>query len=67
LDVKTYLKLHGREELTKLFRYRDPKTDVGRFADSLFQMLVGLFDQELKSIIEGETFEETPIDWQGYK
>jgi hypothetical protein len=67
LNVADYLKLHGREDLTKFFRYRDPKTDVRHFADSLLQILIGLFGTDLKPIIEGKTFEETPIDWQGYK
>ena len=67
LDVEDYLKLHGREELSKYFRYRDPKTDVRAFADAFFQMLCDLLGKELQPILTGKTFEETPIDWQGYK
>jgi len=26
-----------------------------------------LLDRDLKPIINGQTFEETPIDWMGYK
>jgi len=67
LNLEDYLKLHGREELTKMFAYRDPATDVRNFADSFLQMLCTLFDNDLKAILDGTTFEETPIDWMGYK
>ena len=67
LDVEDYLKLHGREELTTFFNYREPTTDVRRFADSFLQMLVGLLNKDLKPILDGKLFEETPIDWMGYK
>jgi hypothetical protein len=67
LNVEDYLKLHGRGGLTKYFRYRDPKTDVRSFAESFLQMLSGLLDEDLKPILDGKTFEETPIDWMGYK
>jgi hypothetical protein len=67
LNVNDYLKLHGREELSKFFTYRDPPTDIRSFADSFLQMLCGLLDQDLKPIVDGKTFEETPIDWMGYK
>ncbi len=30
-------------------------------------MLIDLFDDDLKPIVEGETLESTPIDWQGHK
>jgi hypothetical protein len=67
LDVEDYLKEHGREALAKFFTYRDPSTNVQSFADTFMQMLAGLLDRDLKPIIEGKTFEETPIDWMGYK
>jgi hypothetical protein len=67
LDVEDYLKSHGREGLTKFFTYRAPATDVRGFADTFLQMFVGLLDRDLKPILEGKTFEETPIDWMGYK
>lgn len=67
LDVEDYLKEHGREALTKFFTYRDPATNVRSFADTFLQMLVGLLDRDLKPILEGKIFEETPIDWMGYK
>jgi hypothetical protein len=67
LDVEDYLKAHEREALTKFFTYRDPATNVRSFADLFLQMLVGLLDRDLKPIIDGQAFEETPIDWMGYK
>lgn len=67
LDVEDFLKLHGRDELTKFFTYRDPNTDVRSFADSFFHMLSALLDTDLKPILDGKTFEETPIDWMGYR
>ena len=67
LDVEDYLKLHKREMLTQYFTYRDPSTDVRVFADTFLRMLSGLLDRDLRPIINGRTFEETPIDWMGYK
>ena len=67
LNVEDYLKAHDREMLTEYFTYRDTSTNVRAFADMFLQMLVGLLDRDLKPIIEGKTFEETPIDWMGYK
>ena len=67
LNVEDYLNAHKRETLTKYFTYRDPATNLRSFADTFLVMLVGLLDHDLKPIIEGKTFEETPIDWMGYK
>lgn len=38
LNVEDYLKLHGRDDLTHFFTYRDPNTDTRVFAQSFFQM-----------------------------
>jgi hypothetical protein len=67
LDVEDFLKLHGRDDPTKFFTYHDPNTDVRNFADSFFHMLSALLDTDLKPILDGKTFEETPIDWMGYR
>jgi len=67
LNVEDYLKLHGREELTHFFTYREPSTDIRAFAQAFFQMLVGVMRSELASILDGRVWEDTPIDWQGYK
>ena len=67
LDVEDYLKGHDRESLTKHFIYRDPVTNLRSFADTFLELLVGLLDRDLRPIVEGVTFEETPIDWMGYK
>jgi len=67
LDVEDYLKEHGREALTKFFTYRDPATNVRTFADTFLVMLAGLLERDLKPILDGRIFEETPIDWMGYK
>lgn len=67
LDVEDYLKTHGRDELTKFFTYRAPNTDVRAFAQAFFQTLGGLLNRELAPILRGETWEDTPIDWMGYK
>jgi hypothetical protein len=66
LDVGDYLEHHGRSDMARLLIHDGP-TDVRAFAESSLRMLLGLLDDELKPIVEGETFEETPIDWQGYK
>lgn len=67
LFVDDFLKKHGREALTEFFTYRDPATNLHSFADTFFRVLVGLLDSDLKPILEGEVFEETPIDWMGFK
>lgn len=67
LDVEDCIEKHGRETLTGLLTYRDPATNLHSFADTFFRMLVRLFDSDLKPILEGKVFEETPIDWMGYK
>ena len=67
LDVEDYLKLHKLNSLAKPFTYGDPKTDLRLFADSFFKGLDGIFDKELKPILDGKLFEETPIDWMGYR
>ncbi len=67
LVVLDYLESRGRSDLQELFTYDDPATDLRIFAESTIRVLLGLLDNELKPIVEGKTFEETPIDWQGYK
>ncbi|TXT27315.1 MAG: hypothetical protein FD134_66 [Gallionellaceae bacterium] len=67
LDVEDFLKLHGYDELTKFFTYRDPKTDICNFANSFLNVFCELLDTNLKPILDSKTFEETPIDWMGYR
>jgi hypothetical protein len=67
LDVEDYLKLHGHEELTESFAYHGPIADLRGFVDSFLRNLAGLLDSDLKPILEGTVWEETPIDWMGYK
>jgi hypothetical protein len=67
LEVEDYLKLHGHEELSKSFTYHGPVSDLRSFADSFLRNLVDLLDGDLKPILEGTVWEETPIDWMGYK
>ena len=67
LDVEDYLKLHGRSDVSASLTLDGPPTDLRSFAESAIQTLLALLDNELRPIVEGKTFEETPIDWQGYK
>jgi len=67
LNVKDYLKSHGHEAPARLFRYRASNTDVRSFAQSFFDMFDGLLRKELASIVQGKAWEDTPIDWMGYK
>lgn len=67
LNVKDFLKRHKRDDLTRFFSYRDPATDIRSFAESFLDMLLELFDADLKRVLDGSTFEDTPIDWAGYK
>jgi hypothetical protein len=64
LNLKTYLKLHGREDL---FTFRDPQEDIRSFAQNFFEMLDRLFRSDLAPILQGEIWEDTPVDWMGYK
>lgn len=67
LDVEDYLKQRGRTEIGSFFTYRDPETDIRKFTNSFLLMLESSFEKELRPILEGKTFEETPIDWMGYR
>lgn len=67
LNVEDYLKKHNKPELTKHFTYRDPATDIRDFAESFLDLLEKLFNTDLKPIVDGTLFEETPIDWGDYK
>jgi hypothetical protein len=67
LTVTDYLKLHGHEEPTRAFTYRDPNTDVRVFAQEFFRTLGELLRNELAPILEGKVWEDIPIDWMGYK
>ena len=67
LDVEDYLKLHRIEEPIRAFTYRDPETDVRLFATDFLNVLFRLFETDLKPILQGKAFEETPIDWMGYR
>jgi hypothetical protein len=67
LDVEDYLARRGRGDISRAFTYRTSGIDMRRFADTAVRTLLDLFDTELKAVLDGETFEETPIDWQGYK
>jgi hypothetical protein len=66
LSVKEYLNRHGFEEAAKVFTYREPM-DVRVFADMFFQTIVRLLKDDLRPFVEGNTWEDTPIDWMGYK
>jgi hypothetical protein len=67
LNVKDFLKRHGREDLAHFFSYCEPNLDIRAFAGAFFQMLVGVMRNELAPILEGRVWEDTPIDWHGYK
>jgi hypothetical protein len=67
LDVRGFLKRHGLDKRAERFTYRDPGTDIRRFADAFFKMLGDLLETDLRPAIEGRVIEETPIDWMGYK
>jgi hypothetical protein len=66
LNLDDYLVRHGRSDIVPLLT-RDGPPDVQAFAEASVGILIGVLDNELKPIVEGKTFEETPIDWQGYK
>jgi hypothetical protein len=67
LDVEDFLRNHRRDDLLPYFEYRDPETDIAEFSKDFFEVLMRLFCTDMRRIISGNSFEETPIDWQGYK
>lgn len=66
LSLKEYLREHKRDELADVFTYREP-TDVREFSESFLTKLYELMATDLKPILDGKVWEETPIDWMGYK
>jgi hypothetical protein len=66
LNVYDYLVRHGRRDMAQLLT-DDAPADVRAFCEASVRLLIGLLDNELKPVVEGKTFEETPIDWDGYK
>jgi hypothetical protein len=64
--VHDYLVRHGRSDEARLLT-NDAPTDVRAFSELAIRLLLDLLAGELKPVVEGKTFEETPIDWQGYK
>src|SRR5262245_23961587 len=67
LDVEDWLMLQEREDLAKLFTDRSPRPDVRAFANNFLRMLTGLLDTDLKPMVDGTNFQETPIDWMGLR
>jgi hypothetical protein len=67
LNVRDYLKLHGRAEMISVFTSDVPAAELRAFTETAVRTLLTLFDNDLRPVIEGKTFEETPIDWDGYK
>ena len=66
LSVKEYLKSHNKTGGAEIFNYREP-TEVRDFSESFLTKLLDLMATDLKPILEGKVWEETPIDWMGYK
>jgi hypothetical protein len=50
-----------------LFTSDVPATELRAFTETAVRTLLTLFDNELKPVVEGKTFETTPVDWDGYK
>lgn len=67
LYVEDYLKLRNRDSLSEFSKYRDPNTDIRKFAETYLQKLLEVFRTDLKPILDGEPFESTPVDWGDYK
>jgi hypothetical protein len=65
-DVASHLESTGKSDEAKKFRYRSTD-DVRAFIENFLQLLTSLFDTELKDVISGKKFVETPMDWGGYK
>jgi hypothetical protein len=66
LNVHDYLVRHERSEEAQSLTNEAP-SDVRAFAESSVRLFLDLLDGALKPVVEGKTFEETPIDWAGYK
>lgn len=66
LSVKEYLRAHGESELAEVFNYREP-ANIREFSESALAKLIEVMAKDLRPILEGKLWEETPIDWMGYK
>lgn len=66
LSLKEYLRAHHKPELAEDFNYRSP-ADIREFCETVLNELLNLMATDLKPILDGKVWEETPIDWMGYK
>lgn len=66
LSVKEYLKTHNKPEWAESFNYREP-ANVRDLSEATLIKILELMGTELKPILQGKVWEETPIDWMGYK
>ncbi len=67
LFVDNYLRQHGYTAEASLFVCTEEVPDFRNYVEGFLSMLDSVFDNQLKSILSGEKWESTPIDWQGYK
>ncbi len=67
LNVNEYLRLHGREDLSRQFTSNTPYPDVTVFAEKNLSDLIRVLSTELKDMLAGIRWESTPTNWNGYR
>ena len=65
--LKEWLTTHGRKhELDRLINQPDDM-NPRNFIEEALGVLNRLFEGDLRDIVEGRRWEDTPLDWAGYK
>jgi hypothetical protein len=67
LNVEDFLKRHAMQDLATAFTYHGGDSEIRSFAESFIASLIRLMDGPLRPVFSGEVWEDTPIDWMGYK
>jgi hypothetical protein len=67
LNLNEYLRVHGREDISKRFTNDAPVADIAPFVEANLETLLKLLSTDLRDIIDGVRWESVPIDWKGYR
>jgi hypothetical protein len=67
MAVRDYLRVHGLPEQESLFQCPGDIADFERYVDEFLAGQEDLFAGALRPFIEGEKWEDVPLDWEPYK
>ena len=65
MSILSFFRKRGHEGAGR-FVYREP-ADLRKVTSEFLSLLLREFDLSLRDYVVGRAFEETPVDWQGYK